>query len=116
MPNLPQNFAPDTATCDNRRFEGLIGLAILCAALFAASGVMKTVWAGHDLDWMGLRLISAGPKNDGLHDLAVYLQAISLGLLGAAAALFLALATLRHALMRIAKLGARRPRRSKEKM
>ncbi len=51
----------------------LIWLLLLCAVLFPVSLIMTTVWDGQDVDWMGVRLIAAGPRSELLRDFSTLL-------------------------------------------
>lgn len=63
------------------RLDTLIWLLLLCVFLLPACFVMKTVWDGQDVDWLGIKLVAAGPKNDALRDISALLQQIFSGLL-----------------------------------
>lgn len=86
----------------------LIWLLVLCAVLLFASFVMKTVWDGQDVDWLGIKLIAAGPKNETLRDVSAFLQQLFAGFLPALLVLCLSLPPLRCLLSKSRARGSRR--------
>ncbi len=62
---------------ENRLRSALAWLLISSALLLPASAAIELLWDGHDIEWIGLQLIAAGPKNERLRDFAALLGELS---------------------------------------
>ncbi|WP_282608365.1 cytochrome b [Pelagibius sp. Alg239-R121] len=77
---------PRTRHSAGRRYKAVCvahGLLLSSILLLPVSGVLAIVWSGRDVSWLGLHLISAGPKSETLRALCLTLHELSAFLMAA---------------------------------